>query len=264
MNLGVLNKLKSKVDEQGCVYYELPLGEKHFELNNILGKKVSLEHTGKIQCTSCNRKIKKTYQGGYCYPCVISLPETDLCMVKPENCHFHLGTCRNSAWGKEHCFIDHTVYLANSSGMKVGITRSYRKINRWIDQGAVQAIPILQTKDRLHAGLVEVFLKKNIADKTNWRKMLQGKQEDVDLLSNKKTLIESLKENFKDVETVEDRVWNFSYPVLCYPEKIISLNFSKTKLIEGIITGIKGQYLIFEHGVLNIRKFSGYEICFSN
>ena len=56
---------------------------------------------------------------------------------------------------------------------------------------------------------------------------------------------------------------NIHYPVLRYPEKVSSFNFDKTPLVEGVLWGIKGQYLILDTGVINVRKFGGYKISFS-
>lgn len=53
------------------------------------------------------------------------------------------------------------------------------------------------------------------------------------------------------------------YPVEQYPEKVKALNLEKTPEIEGTLVGIKGQYLIFDIGVLNIRKYTGYQLTLS-
>ena len=50
------------------------------------------------------------------------------------------------------------------------------------------------------------------------------------------------------------------YPVEQYPEKVKSHNLDKTPVIRGKLQGIKGQYLILDTGVINIRKYSGYEL----
>ena len=257
MATGRLKKLDGQCDDKGNVSYQLHLGDTSIGLNDLLGQRMLLEFTGEIHCVACQRKIKKPFNG-YCYPCFRTLPQADMCMVKPEACHFHLGTCRDGEWGTSHCFIDHTVYLANSSGLKVGITRSYRKLTRWIDQGASEAIVLLQTKKRLQAGKVEVFLKQYFADKTNWRKMLKGTAESRDLIQDKKNVTETLLTQFKEIEMVDDTLWQLSYPVLQYPEKVTSLNLVKETSVTSCLMGIKGQYLILEKGVLNMRKLQGH------
>jgi hypothetical protein len=52
--------------------------------------------------------------------------------------------------------------------------------------------------------------------------------------------------------------------VLKYPTKVVSLNFDKTPIITGVLEGIKGQYLLLDSGVLNIRKFSSYHLTISS
>jgi hypothetical protein len=41
---------------------------------------------------------------------------------------------------------------------------------------------------------------------------------------------------------------------------VVSHNFDKQPLVEGVLQGVKGQYLILDSGVINLRKFTGYEI----
>ena len=165
---------------------------------------------------------------------------------------------------------DHIVYLANSSGLKVGITRATQVPTRWIDQGASQALAIARVRNRFQSGLLEVLIKQHIADKTNWRDMLKGTANPVDLkheaekiLSRFGSEIGELQERYSPfgINILNGiRGVDISYPVSSYPEKISSYNFDKEPLLEDKLLGIKGQYLIFEEGVINLRKFSGYEI----
>ena len=165
---------------------------------------------------------------------------------------------------------DHFVYLANSSGLKVGITRGNQVPTRWIDQGATQALPIFRVSTRHQSGLVEVIFKKHVADKTDWRKMLKGNAESVDLEQRRVELMDAcqleiaaLQNEYSEQEiqplTDQESV-EISYPVKVFPEKVKSLNFDKTPEITGALQGIKGQYLILDSGVLNIRKFAGYQV----
>jgi len=185
--------------------------------------------------------------------------------MRPETCHHHLGTCREPEWGLSNCFTPHIVYLANSSGVKVGITRKTNTPSRWIDQGAISALPILEVKTRLESGLIEKALKSFITDKTNWRAMLKNETEPADLVSSRASLVGEilgLVDNL-DAKTLPDDVINIDYPVLKYPTKVVSLNFDKNPVISGVLNGIKGQYLLLESGVLNVRKFSSYHLTLS-
>ena len=169
----------------------------------------------------------------------------------------------------KHCMREHFVYIANSSGLKVGITRSSQIPTRWIDQGASQALAIFKVRNRLHSGLLEVALAKHISDRTDWRKMLKGSAEPVDMraaaedvLRAAKNDLASLKETQPGLEwqRLDEPPLSLSYPVARYPEKIVSLDFEKTATLAGRLNGIKGQYLLFDSGVLNVRKFGGYEV----
>ncbi len=239
-------------------------------VNQFIGQEIHMHFTGKIHCIACHTKVRKTYQQGMCFPCTQRLACADLCIVKPEKCHFQHGTCREPEWGLSNCFIPHIVYLANSSGLKVGVTRESQLPTRWIDQGATQALAILRVKTRLQAGLLEVAIAKMINDKTNWRKMLSGKSTDEDLAAERDKIFLSLSAEiqkiaaqfeFGDIEMLtNEKVYNFNYPVLQYLEKITTRDFDKEPSIGGVLHGIKGQYLLFANGVVNLRKFTGYEI----
>jgi hypothetical protein len=213
---------------------------------------------------------KKSYSGGFCFPCSQKLAQCDLCFMKPELCHFAQGTCREPEWGVQVCMQDHIVYLANSSGIKVGITRISQMPTRWLDQGATQALPIFRVSSRYHSGLVEVMFKNHVSDRTDWRKMLRGPAEAIDLAEQRNQLqaecadqIKLLQQELGEdaITTLTDgKTLEISYPVQQYPEKVSSMNFDKTPEIAGKLLGIKGQYLIMDKGVLNIRKFTGYQI----
>ena len=269
---GTLRKMKSRLEQP--VSYRVPLGDEEVLLNSLLKKKIRLEYTGNIHCVHCNRKTNKSFNQGYCYPCFQKLAQCDSCIIHPEKCHFDQGTCREPSWGERYCLQDHIIYLANSSGLKIGITRATQVPTRWIDQGATQALAIMRVRSRLQSGALEVMFKKHVADKTNWREMLKGDAKPLDMLEESKLLVEKCK---AEIQEIEDRFGFFaitvlngiqpvliSYPVETYPEKVISFNFDKQPEIESNLVGIKGQYLIFEDGVINLRRFSGYEIKLSH
>jgi len=269
VDFGALAKMKGTLDEQGNVQYLLPVGEQLLSLNEHLGKHLTLTFNGLINCCHCGAKIKKSYSQGFCYPCMQKLAQCDMCIMKPETCHFDRGTCREPQWGETHCMIPHYVYLANTSGLKVGITRHTQIPTRWIDQGATQALPIFKVSTRLQSGLVEIALAEFINDKTNWRAMLKGNADEIDLVAKAKELIpqitsklEHLAERFgRDAITqLDEDVVHLNFPVLEFPEKVSSFNFDKTSEVSGVLKGIKGQYLIFDTGVINIRKFGSYQV----
>jgi hypothetical protein len=252
------------------VDYALVLDNKEHVINDLLGQQIILKWEGDIHCRACERPTKKSFGQGYCYPCFTRLPECDSCIVSPEKCHFHLGTCRDPEWGERVCFNDHIVYLANSSGVKVGITRMKNMPSRWLDQGAAQALPVARVATRRLAGLVEDILRRDVADKTNWRTMLKADAPAIDLHTEAERLrtlfadeLQQLQDEFgQDAITwlTNENTRDFNYPVLEYPTKVASHNFDKTAEIAGRLMGIKGQYLILDTGVINLRKFTSYKI----
>lgn len=267
--VGALRKMRGHLSEDGTVHYHMIIGEQQIELNPLIGKELSLQYHGFIDCQHCGRKTKKSYSQGYCYPCMQKLAQCDMCIMKPETCHIDKGTCREPQWGEENCMIPHYVYLANTSGLKVGITRHTQIPTRWIDQGATQALPIFKVNTRLQSGLVEIALAEFIADKTNWRAMLKGSAQDLDLVAISAELIPKISDKLTvisdtygpdAVTKLNETMVNLHFPVTRYLEKISSFNFDKTPTVGGKLIGIKGQYLIFENGVINLRKFTSYHI----
>lgn len=263
------NIVKMRATLAAPVQYALPLGDFHLPMNELIGHSVKLAFTGRIHCVACNRLTKKSFNQGYCYPCFTRLAQCDSCIVKPELCHYAAGTCREPQWGEANCLMPHVVYLANSSGLKVGITRKTQLPTRWLDQGATQALPILAVQSRLQSGLAEVILKEFVADKTDWRAMLKAEAVALDmparrddLLARVQSGLNKLREQFGADAVVElsEETVVIGYPVQQYPQKVSSLDFEKTPEVVGQLQGIKGQYLILDTGVINLRKFGGYEL----
>lgn len=254
----------------GNAIYKLQTNNGLIVMNDLIGKTFKIHSEKEINCCHCGKKTAKSYSGGYCYPCSLKLAECDMCILKPELCHFDKGTCRQSDWGLEHCMIPHYVYLANSSGLKVGITRTSQIPTRWIDQGAVQALPILKVGTRYMSGVFEKLLSSEINDKTDWKKMLKGDPELIDLEAKRDELFELFGEDLDDLENrfgsdkvsilESELVTEINYPVEQYLEKISSVSLDKNEVVGGKLQGIKGQYLIFDVGVINIRSHTGHKV----
>lgn len=259
---GIVQKLKSQLNTP--IEYSLPIGNEILPLNSLLGKNLSFDFSGNIFCNNCGKKTKKSYQQGYCFMCATTLARCDLCIVRPERCHFHLGTCREPDWAETHCMIPHIVYISNTSHLKVGVTRETQVPTRWIDQGATQALKIARVPSRFQAGLLEMALSKQISDKTDWRAMLKGDNQPLDLHAHYKALNTNMDHeprfNNAGIEWLTDAPLTLQYPILEYPEKVKSISVEKEKIFSTILLGIKGQYLILEKGVLNVRNLNGYEL----
>ena len=272
---GTIAKMKTTLGDCGnSVSYSLPVGATSVAMNALLGQRLQLRYTGNIFCCHCQRKTKKSFNQGYCWPCFQKLAACDSCIISPEKCHYHNGTCREPAWGEQFCMTEHVVYLANSSGLKVGITRASQIPTRWIDQGAVQALPLLRVSTRQLSGFVEDMLRGSVKDKTNWRAMLKGQVDAIDLVEAREQLLDQYADGIDQllnehgllaVQPISDTIktTEITYPVLEYPTKITSFNLDKKPLVEGTLMGIKGQYLIFDTGVINMRKYTAYELTVS-
>lgn len=254
------NLLKMKTHLDTPVRYELALGEHLVSMNELIGEKVQIRYEGRINCKVCGRKTAKVFGQGFCYPCFMNAPENSPCIVRPELCEAHLGKGRDVEWETKNHLQPHVVYLALSSGVKVGVTRQDQVPTRWIDQGAWKAIRLAEVPYRNLAGQIEVALKEHLADKTNWQQMLKNiLAEDVDLLAEKARIQSLLPTDLQQYASPHDEITEIIYPVDQYPQKIKSINLDKAPEINARLEGIKGQYLLFEGGeVINIRKYEGY------
>ncbi len=264
---GTLSKLRASLNDK--VQYQLSVGDELIDLNPLIGNTLTLTHTGNIFCCSCGKKTKKSYSQGHCFVCMKKLASCDMCIMKPETCHYDQGTCREPEWGERNCMVDHFVYLSNTSSLKVGITRHTQIPTRWIDQGATQGMPIFKVATRYISGLIEVEIAKHVADKTNWRNLLKGDAEPLALQEQFATILPLVEDKIIEIrqrfgedsiQIINAELTSLTYPVEKHPVKIVSHNFDKSPEVTGKLQGIKGQYLIFDTGVINIRKFTSYEV----
>lgn len=256
---GVLTKMQTEFGNP--IQYYLVFENNFLHLNQLLNKTLEIQFIG-YQCLNCGKK-KKIFRQGFCYDCFTSSASAGDWIMKPELSTAHLDVeDRDLTYEKKVQLQPHIVYLALSSEVKVGVTRTSQVPTRWIDQGAAEAIAIVEVPNRYLAGITEVALKSHYADKTNWQKMLKNDFEAIDLIAERKKTelyIPSEVQNYF-YSTIEI-LYQMHFPVLEYPKKIASLNLVKTPNFEGKLTGIKGQYLLFEDGtVFNVRTFEGFVV----
>lgn len=256
---GVLTKMQTEFGDP--IQYYLVFEDSFLSVNQLLDKNLEISFVG-YQCLNCGKK-KKIFRQGFCYDCFYSSAAVGDWIMKPELSTAHLGIAdRDLVYEQKVQLQPHIVYLALSSEVKVGVTRKTQMPTRWIDQGAIQAISIVEVPNRYLAGITEVALKDHYADKTNWRKMLTNAVEHIDLIQERLKL-----ENLIPAEVQEyfflnkNDLYEMHYPVLEYPAKVKSLSLDKTPHFQGKLSGIKGQYLLFEDGtVFNIRGSEGYVV----
>ena len=256
---GILSKMPTEFGKP--IQYYLVFDDSFLNLNQMLGKEMEIHFEG-YQCLHCSKK-KKIFRQGHCYDCFYASPSVGDWIMKPELSTAHLGVAdRDLDYESRVQLQPHIVYLASSSEVKVGVTRKTQMPTRWIDQGAEQALAILEVPNRYLAGITEVTLKNHFADKTNWRKMLTNDIVLSDLAHHRLQLQNLLPAEVQEF-FVADKVdlYELQYPVLAYPKKVVSLNLDNTPHYKGKLNGIKGQYLIFEDGtVFNVRAYEGYAI----
>ncbi|AFL80330.1 Protein of unknown function (DUF2797) [Aequorivita sublithincola DSM 14238] len=255
---GVLTKMQT---ENGSpIQYYLVFENDFLNVNQLIDKKVSINFLH-YQCLNCGLQ-KKIYRQGFCYDCFFEIPQAADWIINPEKSKAHLGIeDRDLAYEEKVQLQPHVVYLANSSSVKVGVTRKSQIPTRWIDQGAHEAIEIVEVPNRYLAGITEVALKDYVSDKTNWRTMLKNEIQDENLVEWRDKLKQFIPAEAADYYLENNSETNLQFPVLKYPQKPKSLNLDKTPFYEGILKGIKGQYLIFEDDtVFNIRSNEGYVV----
>ncbi|WP_250435111.1 DUF2797 domain-containing protein [Hanstruepera flava] len=252
---GVLTKMETELAEP--IQYYLVFENDFININQLLDKTIEIEFIG-YQCLNCGLN-KPIYRQGFCKSCFYDIPQAADWIMRPELSTAHLGKeDRDLEYEKKVQLQPHIVYLANSSNVKVGVTRKSQVPTRWIDQGAHEAIEIVEVPNRYLAGITEVALKDHVSDKTNWRSMLKNDIQDENLVEWRERLKPYIPEEAIDYYIASNMETNLSFPVEKYPEKPKSLNITKAKTYTGKLVGIKGQYLIFEdETVFNIRSNEG-------
>lgn len=258
---GCLRKMKTEFHDPVNYYFRTESTDP-FLLNEFLDKPLKLSWTGRITCVGCGRSIRKSYMQGFCFNCFSNAPDAAECIIRPELCRAHEGAGRDVEWEQEHHNCEHFVYLSLTSDVKIGVTRSSNRFSRWADQGAGSAMVFAKTPYRQLAGLIEVEIKQYVTDRTDWRKMLTNTTTNERSLVELKAMLGSfLPQNLQPYFLPGEEVYHFHYPVLAYPEKVESIDLDKTREAAGILTGIRGQYLLFDGGrVINLRKYCGYEV----
>jgi len=258
---GVLTKMQT---ENGTpIQYYLVFENDFINVNQLLDKKITIQFLG-YQCLNCGSD-KKIYRQGFCYDCFFEIPQAADWIMHPERSTAHLDKeDRDLEFEKRVQLQPHVVYLANSSNVKVGVTRKSQIPTRWIDQGAHEAIEIVEVPNRYLAGITEVALKGHVSDKTNWRTMLKNEIKDEDLVVWRDKLKAFIPEEATAYFIENNSETHLDFPVLKYPTKLHSLNLDKSPHYEGVLKGIKGQYLIFDdHTVFNVRGSEGYVVSIS-
>ena len=255
---GVLQKMQTELANP--IQYYLVFEDSFLNVNQLLGKEIELQFEG-YKCLNCGLQ-KKIFRQGFCYDCFMSSPAVGDWIMKPELSTAHLDIeDRDLVYEKRVQLQPHIVYLALSSEVKVGVTRKTQVPTRWIDQGAIQAVPVVEVPNRYLAGITEVALKNHFADKTSWQKMLKNEVRTADLLVERKKTYDWIPKEAQQYFATDAKVLDLDFPVLHYPKKVVSLNLDKTPFYTGKISGIKGQYLLFEDGtVFNIRSYEGYVV----
>lgn len=255
MFTGVLQKMLTEWADP--IRYYLPMESDFVAMNQLIGQHISLQFKH-FHCLNCGQN-KPIFRQGYCKECFFEVPQTADWIMHPEMSKAHLNIEeRDLNYEQQMQLQPHYVYLANTSEVKVGVTRKSQAPTRWIDQGAHEALVIAEVPNRYLAGIAEVALKQHIADKTNWRKMLTNQFTSVDLEAVKAQLRPFIPPEVQPYITEETALWHLHFPVLQYPAQVRSLQLLQTPHYEGKLVGIKGQYLIFEDNtVFNIRGNEG-------
>lgn len=255
---GVLQKMQTEY--LNPIQYYLVFEDNFLNVNQLIGKEITISFIG-YQCLNCG-KPKKIFRQGCCYDCFMSSATVGDWIMRPELSTAHLDIeDRDLSYEKRVQLQPHIVYLALSSDVKVGVTRKTQVPTRWIDQGAIKAIPIVEVPNRYLAGITEVALKNHFSDKTSWQKMLKNNLPDVDLIAERNTVLQWLPEEVKSYFAEEEKLYDIHFPIENYPIKINSLNLEKSPLFTGVLMGIKGQYILFDDGtVFNVRSSEGYVV----
>jgi hypothetical protein len=257
---GVLVKMKTELNNP--IRYYLTFPSMFVRVNELIGKTITFTHTGYC-CLNCGSN-ETIFRQGFCKRCFFETPTAGDWIMRPELSQAHLDIeDRDLAYEKKVQLQPHVVYLAVSSGLKVGVTRKTQVPTRWIDQGAHQSIPIVEVPNRYLAGITEVALKEHYNDKTNWRRMLTQDPSQMDLVAERDRALQWLPQEVNPyIKTTENDATLFlQFPLEQPPTKVKSVNLTKSKMHSGKLVGIKGQYLVFaDQSVMNVRSHEGVSV----
>lgn len=257
-----LEKMPAWLEAENKAAYLLKADQDFIQVQRLLGRQITIEFENEKYCSNCGNRFEQLFRMGFCQNCFFTAPEAGESIIRPELSRAHLDIeDRDLAFEKSYQLQPHIVYLANSGALKVGVTREAQRPVRWIDQGASAAIVLAETENRYQAGQIEVAMKAYLGDKTPWQKMLKNEVPEIDLVAEKHQLKSKLEGELAAFYSEDDRVQNIEYPVLEYPTKVKSLNLDKTNSFSGVLKGVRGQYLIFEGGIVfNVRANTGYRL----
>ena len=251
--------VKKMVTELGSpVNYFIEFENNFIHLNQFIDKSFKFECIG-YSCLSCSERLN-IYRQGFCKSCFFESPLAGDWIMRPElsKAHLNVGD-RDLDYEKKIQLQPHIVYLSNTGRIKVGVTRKSQIPYRWIDQGAHEAVELLQTPNRFLAGEAEIALKKYISDKTNWRVMLKNERDSSSIKSSKDQAKNFLPGNLLHYFVEASNIVRIDFPVEEYPDNPKSIKLNKDSIFSGTLKGVKGQYLIFEKNqVLNYRAHEGH------
>ena len=258
---GPIRKMRTQINEP--IDYYLTFPSIFIRINDLIGKSITFKHTG-FSCMGCGSD-QPIFRQGFCKSCFFEMPSAGDWIMRPELSQAHLDVeDRDLAYEKKVQLQPHIVYLAVSSGLKVGVTRKTQLPTRWIDQGAHQTIPIVEVPNRYLAGITEVALKAHYSDKTNWRQMLTQTPKPLDLTAERERALSYLPDEVKDYanRTLEEKIMTLHFPLQTPPTAVKSIHLTKVNQFTGTLIGIKGQYLVFsDQHVMNVRGHEG--VCVS-
>ncbi len=259
---GPLSKLLLAIQTPVQAYAEA--GPHIIHLNAQIGKILRMEAMGLWHCKACGEVFTSLFRMGCCKICFFESPLAGDAILRPELSKAHLGQAdRDLAYEAKYQLQPHVVYLADSGGLKVGVTRHAQRHTRWMDQGASRVRVIAVTENRHQAGLIEVALKVGYSDKTSWRPMLAGMDSGQSLYEESQKALFLFPERMRPFFVAEGEEVQLAYPAPACA-KATSLKLKGMSAWEGRLAGIRGQYLILEdQRVFNVRAHEGAQVRWS-
>ncbi|MBC8150614.1 MAG: DUF2797 domain-containing protein [Bacteroidetes bacterium] len=233
------------------------------DMNDWVGRKLSWRFEGVVNCVVSGENMKQAYRMGMSQKAFFESPISCPSIITPALSTIHTGVAlRDREFEERYHNVPHIVYLSRTNKLKVGVTGFGREQFRWNDQGAVEGIILCVTPYRQLAGEIEVALKEHMNDKTHWLGMLKDVSRNPDeLLDLKDECFDILGMNYEPFFSDDDTVYAIHYPVEHYPAKVMSIKLEKEPEGSGVLSGIKGQYLIFKDGrVMNVRAHEGCRV----
>jgi len=218
-------------------------------------------------CANCGEKLSES-KYSVCYDCKQRPPFTQCIKTPGTDCTN--ADCPFPDYKRDACDHTYVVYLVTKGDVKVGISRSDRRLQRWAEQGASHAIVVAETPNRKSAGLIEEALSDRFETQSSssWYEPRTSPVEDLveatrtapEYIPDDSRLYACLTLNDLDETVIADRVVSIPHRAtgVDHAHGVTRPELAVGDSGEGTILGVRGSVILTNSFALNLKKRQGY------